>query len=87
MKGENCENVSVLDLWRTSKYLVGDDRIPGVSGAKSDLWGCCYWSGYTNRVERFLPVISLDRRIHYLQKIDEKSRETDRGGKAQSVPS
>ena len=87
MKGENCENVSVLDFWRTSKYLAGADRIPGVSGAKSDLWGRCYWLGFANRIERFLPVISLDRRIHYLQKIDEKSRETDRGGKAQNVPS
>ena len=85
MKGENCENVSVLDLWRTSKYLVGADRIPGVSGAESDLWGHCYWPGYANLVKRFLPVISLDRRIHYLQEIDEKSRGTDRGGKARSV--
>ena len=87
MKGENCENVSVLDLWRTSKYLTGDDRIPGVSSAKSDLWGCRYWLGCANRIERFLPYVPFDCRIHYLQKIDEKSRGTNRGGKAQSVPS
>ena len=60
---------SVLDFWDTSKYLIRDNHLLSVSGAKSDQWRGRYWPGYSNLVERFLPFIPLDRRIHYLQKM------------------
>ena len=70
MKGEYSENVSVLDLWRTSKCLIGGDHLLNVPGAKSNLWGACHWTGRSNLVEPFLPIIPLDSRIHYLQKMN-----------------